>query len=121
MRGASFTLILTPTMQKDRHPHSPFFYQLLRAWGAFGQDAPAAMRMLASRGKPTCEQLIGRYGIGCQPVRDVLVGYLRERQPSMDFSSLQRVRPSLRISVSVAGTPLATESITACITALPCF
>ena len=76
---------------KDRHPHSPFFYQLLRAWGAFGQDAPAAMRVLASRGKPTCEQLIDRYGIGCEPVRDVLVGYLRERQPSMDFSSLQNL------------------------------
>ena len=32
-----------------------------------------------------------------------------------------RAWPSLRISVSVAGTPLATESITACIMALPCF
>ena len=65
---------------KDRHPHSPLFYQLLRSWGAFGQDAPAAIRVLAGRGKPTCEQLIDRYGIACQPVRDVLVDYLRERQ-----------------------------------------
>ena len=71
--------------------HSPLFYQLLRSWGAFGQDAPAAMRVLAGRGKPTCEQLIDRYGIACQPVRDVLVDYLRERQPSVDFSSLQRL------------------------------
>jgi len=76
---------------EDRHPHSPLFYQLLRSWGAFGQDAPAAMRVLASRGKPTCEQLIDRYGIACQPVRDVLVDYLRERQASADFSSLQRL------------------------------
>ena len=76
---------------KDRHPHSPLFYQLLRSWGAFGQDAPAAMRALAGRGKPTCEQLIDRYGIACQPVRDVLVDYLRERQASADFSSLQRL------------------------------
>ena len=65
---------------EDRHPHSPLSCQLLRSWGAFGHDAPAAMRVLASRGKPTCEQLIDRYGIACHPVRDVLVDYLRERQ-----------------------------------------
>ena len=61
------------------------------AWGAFGQDAPAAMRVFSGRGQPTCEQLIDRYHIACQPVRDVLVDYLRERQPSVDFSSLQRL------------------------------
>jgi len=76
---------------EDRHAHSPLFYQLLRSWGAFGQDAPAALRALAGRGKPTCEQLIDRYRIACQPVRDVLVDYLRERQASADFSSLQRL------------------------------
>jgi hypothetical protein len=74
----------------DRHSSSPFFYQLLRAWGAFGEDAPATMRVFAGRGKPTCEQLIDRYHIQCRPVRDVLVDYLRERQAAMDFSSLQR-------------------------------
>ena len=54
-------------------------------------DAPAAMRVFAGRGQPTCEQLIDRYHIACRPVRDVLVDYLRERQPSVDFSSLQRL------------------------------
>src|SRR5205823_1909143 len=44
----------------------------------------------AGRGRPTCEQLIDRYRIQCRPVRDVLVDYLREREPSVDFSSLQR-------------------------------
>ena len=76
---------------EDRHSSSPLFYQLLRSRGAFGQDAPTALRVLAGRGKPTCEQLIDRYGIACQPVRDVLVDYLRERQPAVDFSSLQRL------------------------------
>ena len=46
--------------------------------------------MFSGRGQPTCEQLIDRYQIACRPVRDVLVDYLRERQPSVDFSSLQR-------------------------------
>ena len=72
------------------HAHSPPFYQLLRSLGVLGEDAPAAMEMFSGRGQPTCEQLIDRYKIACRPVRDVLVGYLRERQPSVDFSSLQR-------------------------------
>ena len=74
----------------DGNAHSPLFYQLLRGHGVLGEDAPAAIEMFSSRGQPTCEQLIDRYKIACRPVRDVLVDYLRERQPSVDFSSLQR-------------------------------
>jgi len=73
----------------DRHSGSTLFYQLLRSMGAFGQDAPATMRVFGGRGQPTCEQLIDRYHIRCRPVRDVLVDYLAERQAAMDFSSLQ--------------------------------
>jgi hypothetical protein len=72
------------------HAHSPLFYQLLRSHGVLSEDAPAAIEMFSGRGQPTCEQLIDRYRIACRPVRDVLVDYLRERQPSVDFSSLQR-------------------------------
>ena len=35
------------------------------------------------------EQLIDRYDLDCRPVRDLLVDYLRERQPA-DFSTLRR-------------------------------
>ncbi|MFN2497142.1 MAG: hypothetical protein ABR608_14775 [Pseudonocardiaceae bacterium] len=69
---------------------SPLFYQLLRTHGVLDPDAPAAIEMFSGRGQPSCEQLIDRYRIRCRPVRDVLVDYLRERQPSVDFSSLQR-------------------------------
>jgi hypothetical protein len=72
------------------HAHSSLFYQLLRSHSVLGEDAPAAIEMFSGRGQPTCEQLIDRYQIACRPVRDVLVDYLRERQPSVDFSSLQR-------------------------------
>jgi len=75
----------------DRHANSPLFYQLLRAHGDLGVDAPAAIEMFSGRGQPSCEQLIDRYRIACRPVRDVLVDYLLERQPSMDFSTLQRL------------------------------
>ncbi|MGH3523903.1 MAG: tyrosine-type recombinase/integrase, partial [Mycobacterium sp.] len=74
----------------EAHAHSPLFYQLLRSHGVLGEDAPAAIEMFSGRGQPSCEQLIDRYRIACRPVRDVLVDYLRERQPSVDFSSLQR-------------------------------
>jgi hypothetical protein len=71
--------------------HSPLFYQLLRNLGGFPADAPEAMRVFSSRGQPSCEQLIDRYGIACRPVRDVLVDYLAERKLASDFSSLQRL------------------------------
>jgi hypothetical protein len=74
----------------DAHTHSPLFYQLLRTHGRLGADAPASFQVFAGRGRPSCEQLIDRYGIRCRPVRDLLVDYLREREPSVDFSSLQR-------------------------------
>lgn len=81
---------LRATSGSEAHAHSPLFYQLLRRQGVLGEDAPAAIEMFSGRGQPTCEQLIDRYKIACRPVRDVLVDYLRERQPSVDFSSLQR-------------------------------
>lgn len=81
---------LRVTSGSEAHAHSPLFYQLLRSHGVLGEDAPAAIEMFSGRGQPTCEQLIDRYKIACGPVRDVLVDYLRERQPSVDFSSLQR-------------------------------
>ena len=57
---------------------------------ASAPDAPAAIEVFSGRGQPSCEQLIDRYRIACRPMRDVLVDYLRERQPSVDFSTLQR-------------------------------
>src|SRR5260370_28630079 len=47
--------------------------------------------MFFGRGQPSCEQLIDRYRIACRQVRDVLVDYLRERQPAVDFSSMQNL------------------------------
>lgn len=71
--------------------NSPLFYQLLHDRGMLGEDAPAAIEVFSGRGQPSCQQLIDRYRISCQPVRDVLIDYLRERQPALDFSSLQRL------------------------------
>ena len=60
--------------------------------GIFGAAAPDRLRELpaprpahprgARRPLPTC---------ACRPVRDLLVDYLQERQPAMDYSSLQKL------------------------------
>jgi hypothetical protein len=76
---------------------SPFFYQLLHAAGAFPPAAPATVRMIGAQfaGQLTAEQLIDRYGIACRPVRDLLVDYLRERQPGIDYNSLVKLATAL--------------------------
>ena len=64
-------------------------YGALRAMGVI--DGPAAFRQLRAAGPRTPEQMIDRYHLACQPVRDLLVDYLRERQPALDYSTLQQL------------------------------
>jgi integrase len=68
----------------------PHFYQLLRRIGTLPDDAPATVRMLNPKfkGQLTVAQLIDRYDLACRAVRDLLVDYLRERQPALDYASL---------------------------------
>ena len=35
------------------------------------------------------EELVDRYPLACRPVRDLIVDYLRERQPSIDYVTLK--------------------------------
>lgn len=72
----------------DAPSHGTLFYRLLRSLGIFGTDAPATLRALRTRGQRSPEQLIDRYGLACRPIRDLLVDYLRERQPALDYTSL---------------------------------
>ncbi len=64
------------------------FYRALHTMGIFGTGAPATLRELRSTGQRTCEELIDRYRLACRPIRDLLVNYLRERQPALDYTSL---------------------------------
>lgn len=64
------------------------FYRVLRALGAFGDHAPATLRELRTPGQLTPEEMIDRYRLSCRPVRDLLVDYLKERQPALDYTSL---------------------------------
>jgi integrase len=65
------------------------FYRVLRDLEIFGPGAPSTLRALSSSRQRTPEELIGRFGLVCQPIRDLLVDYLRERQPALDYTSLE--------------------------------
>jgi hypothetical protein len=64
-------------------------YGALRVMGVI--DGPATFRQLRAAGPRTPEQLVDRYQLACQPVRDLLVDYLRERQPALDYSTLAQL------------------------------
>ncbi len=68
------------------------FYQLLHTLGLLPVDAPATLRMLDPRfqGQLTTAELIGQYDLACVPVRDLLIAYLSERQPSVDYATLKQ-------------------------------
>jgi len=72
-----------------------YFYQLLRAAGVFPPQAPASVRMFATRGQLSPAELIGQYGIGCGPVRDLLVDYLQEHQLAVDYATLRAMAHTL--------------------------
>jgi hypothetical protein len=64
-------------------------YGLLRAMGII--TGPATFRQLRAVGPRTPAELIDRYNLTCRPVRDLLVDYLHERQPALDYSTLQQL------------------------------
>lgn len=65
------------------------FYSWLRDLGLFPPDAPPNLRHISVRaGQLSPAQLIDRYQIQNEPVRDLLVSYLAERQVSLDYTSL---------------------------------
>ncbi|WP_329082415.1 site-specific integrase [Streptosporangium sp. NBC_01469] len=76
-----------------------YFYDLLQHLEIFPADAPPTFRMLgAQAGQVSPKQLVDRYALECGPVRDLIVGYLTERQPVMDYNSLQQLSRALALN-----------------------
>ena len=48
-------------------------------------------------GQLTVEQMVDRYDLACLPVRDLLVDYLRERQPGIDYNTLTSLATALAL------------------------
>src|SRR6266536_2581447 len=65
------------------------FYQKLHQLGILEAQAPATLRELRVRGQRGVGEIVDRYQITCRPVRGLLVDYLRERQPALDYTSLK--------------------------------
>ena len=74
---------------------SPYFYQLLHALGTFPPAAPPTVRAFKTPGQLTAGQLVDRYPIACQPVRALIIDYLRERQPAVDHATLRSLSRAL--------------------------
>ena len=70
---------------------------MLHAAGIFPDGAPPTVRMFSSlfTGQLTVEQMVDRYDLACRPVRDLLVDYLRERQPGIDYNTLTTLATTL--------------------------
>src|SRR5260370_26383005 len=66
-------------------------YRLRRQLGIFGPAAPARLRQLRTAGQRTPGEMIDRHDLACRPIRDLLVDYLRERQPAIDYASLEQL------------------------------
>ncbi|MEU6199335.1 site-specific integrase [Streptomyces sp. NPDC047061] len=75
------------------HTH---FYSWLRQLGIFPDDAPVSLRLRNLRpGQLTVEQLVDRFRLRSRSVRNLIVDYLKERQPSVDYSTLQNLSRAL--------------------------
>ncbi len=66
-------------------------YRLLRQLGIFGPAAPTRLRELRTAGQRTPGEMIERHTLACRPIRDLQIDYLRERQPAMDYGSLEQL------------------------------
>jgi integrase len=73
----------------DGRARSLTFYQMLQSAGVLGEAAPLTARVFTAGGQLSAAELIDRYHLASQPVRDLLVDYLRERQVTVDYTTLQ--------------------------------
>jgi len=63
-------------------------FETLRRVGVIEREVPS-LRELRSPPQSTVEELVGRHDIACGPIRDLLVDYLKERQPAIDHTTLR--------------------------------
>ena len=73
----------------------PLFYALLKDTGVLPSHAPARFRALRIEGRRSVGQIVGKYGIECRPVRNLLAEYLTERAPDLDHTSLRHIANNL--------------------------
>lgn len=74
------------------------FYKLLHDIGIFPPDAPPTLRFVTVyRGQSTVAELVDRFDIANADVRNLLVDYLSERHPSLDYTTLDNLSRHLAL------------------------
>lgn len=68
-------------------------WELLQGIGVLPADK--SLRATLTTGQRTTEQLVDTYQIQSQPVRDLLVRYLTERRPAIDYTTLSTLAQTL--------------------------
>jgi hypothetical protein len=79
----------------DHRGKSMQFYQMLHRLGVFPTDAPPTVRMFTTQGQLSIERMIGRLGIECAAVRQLLIDYLHEHQLRSDHASIRGLAHTL--------------------------
>jgi hypothetical protein len=79
-----YQLVINGTGRRGTGIHTAF--HLLRAIGVIDEAHMPATRPRLGQRSPA--QLVDRYQVQCQPIRDLLVNYLTERATALDYNSL---------------------------------
>jgi integrase len=73
----------------------PLFYALLAETGVLPAGAPPILRATQMAGQLTPAELVGRYGLRSEPMREVFASYLAERAAELDYVSLVHLANTL--------------------------
>jgi hypothetical protein len=85
--GDVLEILDTECAVRDRVYSASATFRMLREAGVLGADTPT-LHQIRSLGQRSPAQLVDRYPIACRPIRDLLVAYLAERQPAIDYTTL---------------------------------
>jgi integrase len=69
-------------------------WDLMRQTGVFPAGTPS-LGHARNGGRPSVTEMVGRYDLACQPVRDVIVRYLSDRAAAVDYSTLRELTGKL--------------------------
>jgi hypothetical protein len=85
--GDVLEILDVETAVRGRADSASATFRMLREAGVVGADTPT-LQQIRSLGQRSPAQLVDRYPIACRPIRDLLVAYLAERQPAIDYTTL---------------------------------
>jgi hypothetical protein len=85
--GDVLEILDTESAVRGRTDSASATFRMLREAGILGADTPT-LQQIRSLGQRSPAQLVDRYPIACQPIRDLLIAYLAERQPAIDYTTL---------------------------------